>query len=412
MKKYIILILVFCILSTLINAQSVSKKQPFTIKGELIGKETKLWLIYRDENQTYHSDTCTSKNGLFTFSGLLAESTLAVLRKYHDPREFVVASPTNGPEAKEICIEPGVIKVVLTVGKFKDAVITGSQSQIEHDLLIKLRQHIQKEVDSLSIIGGAISRQKLATTDQSVSDKLELEINKINNLMSKSWTRYFNISYDFVNTHHDSYISPIELIRLQNHISLDTIKHLYNQLNSLVKNSKNGKNVAKSIQIKENNLVGRSAPDFKTIDVNGDTLSLSSFRDKSLIILYFWESWRIPCKEMNVHLKEVYNKYNSKGLDIISISMESETGWLRALKQDSLLNLRHHIFTVGNYWLGDTGEPTENNILGKYDMTFPPVLILIDKKGIILGHWDSQHTKENEIELELDKKLAELIKKE
>jgi len=357
--------------------------------------------MYTDENKKFHEDTCCVKNGIFTFSGLISEPTVA---EFHNTNEYAVTSGynVNGPYSKQTFLEPGVIKVILTDGKFKDAIITGSHTQWESDQLMKLQQPINKEIDSLMAVVRNISKPKSETTDQ-----LALEINKNEKLRSNAMMKKFNISVDFVNTHPDSYLSPNELIKFQYPLSYDRIKLLYNQLNPSIKNSRDGISVAQIIQRKENALVGKYASDFKSIDVNGNPVSLSSFRDKSMVLLSFWNNMYRDCKEMNLHLKEVYNKYHSKGFDIISIAKDPKDVWLKALKQDSLLDLWHQIRIFNGL---NTGLPTEDNLFIKYDMSFQPVLLLVNKEGKIVGRWDTQRTKEKEIELELDRKLAELIK--
>lgn len=82
---------------------------------------------------------------------------------------------------------------------------------------------------------------------------------------------------------------------------------------------------------------GAIAPDFCVQGVDGDSIMLSSFRGKYLI-LDFWASWCIPCRQETKYLRELYKRYNSKGLDIFSISLDDEKeAWVRAIKKDSMV---------------------------------------------------------------------------
>lgn len=66
---------------------------------------------------------------------------------------------------------------------------------------------------------------------------------------------------------------------------------------------------------------GALAPDFKLADLNGQTLNLSSYRGK-VVLLDFWATWCEPCREETPHLVDLQNKYGSQGLQVIGVSMD------------------------------------------------------------------------------------------
>ncbi|SDY65835.1 TlpA disulfide reductase family protein [Hymenobacter psychrophilus] len=78
------------------------------------------------------------------------------------------------------------------------------------------------------------------------------------------------------------------------------------------------------------------APDFTLPTVAGPVFSLSSLRGK-YVLLDFWASWCGPCRAENPRLKALYQQYQTKGLEIVSVSVDSDGGkWRKAVTQDQL----------------------------------------------------------------------------
>ena len=61
--------------------------------------------------------------------------------------------------------------------------------------------------------------------------------------------------------------------------------------------------------------------DFTLKDVEGNDVSLQSFKGK-VIVLDFWATWCGPCKVEIPHFIEFQQKYGSKGLQIVGISVD------------------------------------------------------------------------------------------
>jgi|SRR5579864_507306 len=63
------------------------------------------------------------------------------------------------------------------------------------------------------------------------------------------------------------------------------------------------------------------APDFSLPDLAGQTLDLSSYRGK-VILLDFWATWCDPCREEIPQFVALQNKYGDQGLQILGVSMD------------------------------------------------------------------------------------------
>lgn len=65
-------------------------------------------------------------------------------------------------------------------------------------------------------------------------------------------------------------------------------------------------------------LVGRPAPDFTLETLDGATLSLADYRGRPLIV-NFWASWCVPCREEFPLLGEVRAEHAGAGLEVLGI---------------------------------------------------------------------------------------------
>ena len=115
---------------------------------------------------------------------------------------------------------------------------------------------------------------------------------------------------------------------------------------------------------------GDQAPDFTLKDINGQDVSLSSFKGK-WAVLDFWGSWCRFCIQGIPDMKEAYAKYHDKGLEIVGIDCnEPEEAWKAAVEKYSLP-------WVNLYNPGQRGE----GVCKLYGVVAYPTKILIDPEG-------------------------------
>lgn len=70
--------------------------------------------------------------------------------------------------------------------------------------------------------------------------------------------------------------------------------------------------------------------------VNGDSLTLQSFKGK-VLLLDFWASWCGPCRTANRGLVKLYKKYKAQGFEIFSVSLdEDKKDWQKAIAKDKI----------------------------------------------------------------------------
>jgi peroxiredoxin len=68
-------------------------------------------------------------------------------------------------------------------------------------------------------------------------------------------------------------------------------------------------------------LQGQPAPDFSLASIDGQTLTLSSYRGKA-VLLNFWATWCEPCKIEMPWFVELQRQYGSQGLQVLGVAMD------------------------------------------------------------------------------------------
>jgi cytochrome c biogenesis protein CcmG/thiol:disulfide interchange protein DsbE len=113
----------------------------------------------------------------------------------------------------------------------------------------------------------------------------------------------------------------------------------------------------------------KPAPDFSLPQLDGQELRLSSYRGK-VVLLDFWATWCDPCREEIPHFVELQQKYGSRGLQVIGVSMDDSADPVRPFAAKFQMN---YPIVMGN---AQTGE-SYGGILGL------PIAFLIGRDGRI-----------------------------
>jgi len=70
-------------------------------------------------------------------------------------------------------------------------------------------------------------------------------------------------------------------------------------------------------------LMGKAAPAFELEDLNGNKVSLASYKGKAVLV-NFWATWCAPCKIETPWLVELRSQYASQGFEILGVSTEGD----------------------------------------------------------------------------------------
>ena len=117
--------------------------------------------------------------------------------------------------------------------------------------------------------------------------------------------------------------------------------------------------------------VGEVAPDFELLDVDGNSVSLSSFAGQPVMI-NFWATWCAPCRIEMPEMQAVYEARKDEGFVILALNQDESAETVTAYFHDEM-NLT---FTP----LLDTNSVVSANY-GVYG--FNPSSFFIDPDGVI-----------------------------
>lgn len=114
------------------------------------------------------------------------------------------------------------------------------------------------------------------------------------------------------------------------------------------------------------------ARDFEVVDLEGNSVHLSQFRGK-VVLLNFWATWCGPCKKEMVPMEVLYQQCKGSGLVILAVSLDQ--GGVKVVK--AFVEKKGLTFPV----LIDTSGKAKSI----YRITSLPTTFLIDRGGRIVG---------------------------
>ena len=169
----------------------------------------------------------------------------------------------------------------------------------------------------------------------------QTEKNKIFDRYKKIGNDIQAFKYNYIKQHPDREVSAVYLSNME----IDSMQSLYNSLSPAIRNGKFKTRLdhiisfsTQQVQAQQRHkklTVGSVAPDFLLPDINGNQISLSSFKNK-YIVLDFWGSWCGYCVAEFPNLKEYYRKYHTLFEFVGICCNDTKEKWLQAIKENDL----------------------------------------------------------------------------
>ncbi len=325
------------------------------LSGILENTNEELFLYLEDGESGKLIDSILVKDGNFQLDFEL-----------NQPQYFLLHNKRNQYDFRDklyLWLEPSDISIKGNYEYLKNLKVEGSSSNTEQLEYIKLTGKDSKQIEEYRIqlmyIDNQIEKEKLNET----LDSLKSNLNK----------KIITFLCD-----HKSIVTLSTLFKEcfwgGMHLNKEEILFVYNQLSNEYKNSIKGQQIINYLKLPRVPKIGEQALEIEQTNPNGDTIRLSDYRGK-YVLVDFWASWCSPCRGSNNELVKIYTKYNSKGFEILGVAGdEVKKNWIYAIERDSL---PWENITDGKGW--------HNEAFLLYDIKGVPSNMLVNPDGIIIG---------------------------
>ena len=298
----------------------------YAIKGKLgtLNAPAKIYLI----RGMQIADSATLKNGAFELKGTADMPTTADLVFRRKGRLTTVFGPMG--DRTRIFLEPGTV-IISSPDSLAHATIRGGPAMTDY---LRLDAAMKPVLARMQAAGA--EAQKAPESERQTSafrERMQAKFEGFNK-------EIVQLNYAFIKANPSSWASLDALLGMG---MLDTPKYatvgpLYEAMSPALKNSPMGRDYGSRVQALKEIGVGQPAPAISQTTPDGQTVSLSDYRGK-YVLIDFWASWCKPCRAENPAMTKVYEQYKNRNFDILGVSLDDEKGrakWLKAIQDDQL----------------------------------------------------------------------------
>ncbi len=304
-----------------------------------------------DYEKTIYIDSSIIKNDKFFFSGKLKEPDYYSILYKNDWQFFI--------------LDNSVLTFIANANEpFYKSTISGSK-EIQWDKEIR---NINNDVGDLMNASADSSMAAGSRGDTLLENKYADD--------NQAYAKKIGESRkSFIKTHPKAFLSLSFLNEEYRSFGFKTSKSLFNNLSISLKNHSIGKvlkyNIFEGEQIAA---INTKAITFTQADTSGKMISLSSFNGKYLLI-DFWASWCGPCRAESPNIKIAYDRYQSKGFEVLGVSLDNDkNAWIKAINKDGLK------------WTNVSDlQGWKNDVAKKYIVQAVPANYLLDRNGKIIA---------------------------
>ncbi len=382
MRKFIILAIIT------ISTLSCSKNSQYAkIEGVIEGlNDGELVLRILELNTQRTVDTIDIKNGKFSYKVNKSSPAPEFYYLYHKERKL-----------SSLILLPGDRVNIYTDTLGNNQSVEGSD---ESHLLILLEKKIseaQKKFDSLSFEMNAAA----SAGDVKKADKINYELGSL----------YVKQKQDAIKYIYKNPRSLTNMILLYHRFSPQVplfadirdvmlFRRVYDSLIVVYPNSNYLTSLENEISLRDkeeiinSKISGAANLGFPNLTLPDNKAQMQNLSDLSgkVIILSFWSANDAAQRMMNQDLKELYEKFNSKGLEIYQVSADTDkTAWARAVSEQSLP------------WISVCdGMGPRSIAVTTYNIQKLPTNFIIDREGTIVAR--------DLFENDLERKIASLLR--
>lgn len=126
---------------------------------------------------------------------------------------------------------------------------------------------------------------------------------------------------------------------------------------------------------------GAKAPDFEGVDENGNTIKLTDYKGKKLILFFYPKDNTPTCTVEVCNLRDNYSMLQNKGYELLGVSGDSEKKHQNFIKKH---NLPFPLLAdTEKKVINDYGVFGEKKMFGKIKEGIFRTTFVIDEKGVV-----------------------------
>lgn len=178
--------------------------------------------------------------------------------------------------------------------------------------------------------------------NQDLRNRFEAKMNEtVHNeiIDSVKKTALYNNLHSFISNNPQSVMSGEYLADLgsyYNFLTVDQLEELLKLMDTTYQVKGDLDKISALIKQKKLFAKGNVPPDIKLPNQEGLIIDRRSLKG-NIVLLEFWASWCVPCRQTNPDLVNLYNSYRDEGFEILGISIDKHSkDWQKAIKEDSL----------------------------------------------------------------------------
>lgn len=356
----------------------------YDINGSIAGADGETIYMAVGMGDSMRIDSVVIEKGTFTFSGTTDKVSGATL--------YIGEPVYDSKTVTRFYLEPGAVISVdsLTGEDFSAAVFNGSSTQ---DDAKAYEDGYKVFIDRLNTL-----REESANAEPAAVDSLTA-------LMEAARNEAQAYQKDYIRNNSSKVFAAMQLAYVSSMLPLDELKELYNALTPEVKSY--AEEAAKEIAAQEAVQPGNPAPDLIGLNPDGREIKLSDLKGKTVLI-DFWATWCVPCRQGLPHVKECYDKYHDQGFEVFCVADNdsSPDKWKEVIVEEGMQN--YYNILRGMKTLTDAngqfaGFDRSNDQSEKYAVHYLPTKYLIGADGNIIAKIESDE--------DLDARLKEIYGK-
>ncbi len=240
------------------------------------------------------------------------------------PKYFLLWNERNQYQFRDrkfIWLEPTEININGDFEFLKNLKIKGSNSQTEFENYSLLAENETKKINEL--------REQIQFKTDEENKEIELYQKQLSDSIIEFMVNHPN-SYVTLNSLYE------EIYFYNGNLNKNQVQEVYDKLSDKLKELEQGVEIKNYIELPEPPKVGDIAPEIIQITPNGDTIKLSDYRGK-YVLIDFWSSGCGYCRIAHKWLRKAYSRYNKKGFEILGVSGDlNYKSWTKAIEQDSI----------------------------------------------------------------------------